>query len=543
MLVRNEEYKCGGYYRLSKEDLEKYGSDESSSIQSQRMVVTGFANYNKFNLVKEYVDDGYSGGNFNRPSFKEMLEDIEKGKINCVITKDLSRFGREMYETGKFIEDYFISKGVRYIAINDSYDSLVGDSMIGIRLGINDLYIRDVSRKVKQSLSQKQKRGEYIGNFPKYGYKKDPNDHHHLIIDEEAAKNVRYIYKLALEGFGMNSICKKLTELKLPIPIVYKKEKRGLCVTENNGCGVWKHSTVKDILTSEMYIGNMVQHTAEKISHLSKRSHVLNKKDFYIVQNTHEPIISKEDFEKVQAIINNRSTIDEKKVYHKHLLAGLLICGNCNHNLGITERKCKKEITRYTHCNHYLRKGIHSNCTPNRINYNDLEKDIINYLKQIGEIIIKKYNVNKLVDQSISNYDDELNELEEKITKLNNEIDKNIKIISNLYEDRVAGNITVDIYQTLSKEYNDKIIKLKEEKSSLENKQNQYSNVDYQNNLTRLKDIIIEFMSLKTINKRIIRALIDRIVVYDDKVKENKLVKVFFKFKELEEASSLIKTF
>ena len=153
------EYICGAYDRLSDADNKV---DESSSIQSQKIIIDSFAKFNNLKIYKHYIDDGYSGGNFDRPGFQEMISDIEKGKINCVITKDLSRLGREMYKTGKYIEEYFLEKGIRYIAINDSYDSNIGDSMLGIRLSVNDLYLRDVSKKVKTSLRAKQNRGDYM---------------------------------------------------------------------------------------------------------------------------------------------------------------------------------------------------------------------------------------------------------------------------------------------------------------------------------------------------------------------------------------------
>ena len=152
-------YKCAGYYRLSKED--KLKKDESSSIESQRMIVESHCKYHKLDLIKEYVDDGYSGGNFNRPAFQEMIDDIETGKINCIITKDLSRLGREIYQTGELIEDYFNDKQVRYIAINDSFDSLQGDPMVTYKLAHNDYTLRDTSKKVTSSLRSKQKNGNY----------------------------------------------------------------------------------------------------------------------------------------------------------------------------------------------------------------------------------------------------------------------------------------------------------------------------------------------------------------------------------------------
>jgi hypothetical protein len=188
-----------------------------------------------------------------------------------------------MYNTGSYIEEYFLENNIRYIAINDSYDSSVGDSMLGIRLGVNDLYIRDVSKKVCSSFKIKQERGDYIGSFPCYGYKKDPNDKHKLIIDPEAAEIVKRIYNYALQGFGLNTISNRLTEEQIPIPIVYKKEPRGKLITDNNGYGIWKHGTIKNILTSEMYIGNMVQHTYKKQSYRSKKIIRIPKEEQIIV--------------------------------------------------------------------------------------------------------------------------------------------------------------------------------------------------------------------------------------------------------------------
>ena len=363
----NKIYNCGDYLRLSKEDIGR--NDESSSIQSQRMIIEGFAKHNNLNIVKEYVDDGYSGGNFDRPAFRQMIEDIENGLINCVITKDLSRLGREMYKTGKYIEEYFLEHNIRYIAINDSYDSNIGDSMLGLRLGVNDLYLRDVSKKVRSSFRVKQEKGEYIGSFPCYGYMKNPEDKHKLIIDPVASKVVKMIYDLYLEGLGVTKICRKLTDEKIAIPIVYKKEPRGLAVTENDGFGVWKNATVRNILKSQMYIGNMVQHTHEKISYRAKKCRHLSEDNFIIVENTHEAIISKEDFDEVQKMLKNKSYTPKEKNLDRFLFSGMMFCGKCGHTLGVSVKKTKSKPSLYTHCNHYLRKGKQSECTPQNLIY------------------------------------------------------------------------------------------------------------------------------------------------------------------------------
>ena len=394
----NQKLKCAGYYRLSKED--ERSNDESSSISSQRMIVESFAKFNNFTLVREYVDDGYSGGNFDRPGFKQMIEDIEKGRVNCVITKDLSRLGREMYNTGSYIEEYFLENNIRYIAINDSYDSSVGDSMLGIRLGVNDLYIRDVSKKVCSSFKIKQERGDYIGSFPCYGYKKDPNDKHKLIIDPEAAEIVKRIYNYALQGFGLNTISNRLTEEQIPIPIVYKKEPRGKLITDNNGYGIWKHGTIKNILTSEMYIGNMVQHTYKKQSYRSKKIIRIPKEEQIIVENTHEPIIDKETFDKVQEIMKTRSRYTRGKE-QKYLFTGLLKCKECGHSLSISEKINKKNNSHYTSCNLYKKKGKYGQCTQHRLNYNILEDELLDILRNICTSFLEDYDYEDIISKKM----------------------------------------------------------------------------------------------------------------------------------------------
>ena len=537
-MIGNGIYKCANYLRLSKDDIGK--SDESSSISSQRMIISSFAKHNGLNLVKEYVDDGYSGGNFERPAFLEMIQDIENGIVNCVITKDLSRLGREMYGTGKYIEEFFLEHNVRYIAINDSYDSLIGDSMLGLRLGVNDLYLRDVSKKVKSSFRVKQEKGEYIGSFPCYGYMKDPNDHHKLIIDPEASEVVKLIYSLALDGDGVCAIARKLTERQIPIPIVYKKEPRGLKVTENNGNGIWKHATLRNILTSEMYIGNMVQHTHEKISYNNKKCRKINKQEYIVVENTHEPIISKEDFDEVQVLINKRQKSPKEKDFDKYLLSGLLICGKCGRSLGITYKKNSVTQTKYTSCNYYNRKGKISGCTPNRLNYDLLEKDILNYLKEIGRYFIKHYDVSALVEDSVYIYNKDLLELKNNIDAVHLKIDKEMNAISSLYNDKLDGHISLEVFKKLSQDHENHLQILNKEKEKLESKYNNLSRKSAEMDFTRCRYLVEKYVSMKEPSRTLIKRLIDSIVIYDHGAKKE--VKINLKFKALSYLASTIKT-
>lgn len=518
--------ECVIYLRLSKEDIGK--KDESSSITSQRMIIEAFCKFNNFNIVEEYVDDGYSGGNFNRPAFSRMIEDIESGRVKCVITKDLSRLGREMYGTGGYIEEYFLEKGVRYIAINDSFDSESGDySMLGIRLGVNDLYLRDVSKKVRNTLKIKQETGDYIGSFPCYGYLKDPNDHHHLIIDKEVEHIVKLIYSMALEGYGMNSISNRLTSMQIPIPVVYKGEKRGKMITENDGFGIWKHSTIKNILTSEMYIGNMVQHTYYKTSYRSKKIKKVDENDKIIVKNTHEAIISEEDFRKVQEILKGRSTYTIKKEA-KYVFTGLLKCKECGATLSISEKVTKKNNSHFTQCNLYRKKGKYGACTQHRLNYNYLEEDVLNIIRNICTEFLNGYDFNKIVQKKNELYNDNYISLKKEISKLDGEIQKSNIIIDNLYRDKISKIISVDDFTRIYESEKSKNESLKNRKVEIKNKLDEIDNEMANNNYDDCVSLIKEFMSMKKPSRNMMCRLIDKI-----EISENKEVDIYFKFKEL----------
>ena len=497
------EYICGAYDRLSDADSK---TDESSSIQSQKIIIDSFAKFNNLKIYKHYIDDGYSGGNFDRPGFQEMIKDIENGKINCVITKDLSRLGREMYKTGKYIEEYFLEKGVRYIAINDSYDSNIGDSMLGIRLSVNDLYLRDVSKKVKTSLRAKQNRGDYIGSFPLYGYKKDPSDRHKLIVDEDVRYVIELIYDLALEGYSPNKIAESLTLKKIPIPIVHKKEPRAKNVTENEGFGIWKRQTVFGILTNQMYIGNMVQ-------------------------NTHEGIISKEVFEKVQEIIKSKMTTRATDHQLDYLLGGMLYCHECGRTIRISEDVLKSGVRHYTQCNLYTRKGKFGICSSHRINYDWLEEDIVEYLQEVCEKFCKHYNFNEIEDNSENIVMKNIKEINTKIERIKTLLNSHKNTIDNLYLDKVKGLVDDEMYKRIYDKTQDEISKLSIELENLEKKKqaNEKQN-DTNSSFHKCKKSILDYMSLKNPTKNMIERLVDRIEIDKDKK-----VYVHLKFPELRE--------
>ena len=520
------QYLCAGYDRLSDVDNK---NDESSSIQSQKIIIDSFAKFNNLKIVKHYVDDGYSGGNFDRPGFKAMIEDIEKGKINCVITKDLSRLGRELYKTGKYIEEYFLEKGVRYIAINDSYDSNIGDAMLGIRLSVNDLYLRDVSKKVKTSLRAKQNRGDYIGSFPLYGYKKDPNDRHKLIVDEEVRENVEYIYELALEGYSPKKIADLLTMRKIAIPIVHKQEPRAKLVTENDGYGIWRRQTIAGILTNQMYIGNMVQNTHNKISYNSKKIRKTDNSEHIIVKNTHEAIIDKETFDKVQEILSSRTTDRKTDEQLQYLLGGLLYCKDCGRSIRISKDVLKKGIRHYTQCNLYTRKGNFGICSSHRVNYDWLEEDIIEYLQDVCENFCRYYNFSEVEDNSEDIIIKNIVEIKTKIERKQNVLNTHKNTIDSLYLDKVHGLVDEEMYKRIYEKTMKEIKKLELEISELERQKGiNESKQDNNSSFSKCKKSALDYMSLKNPTKEQLMRLVDKIEIDKDKK-----IYVHLKFPEL----------
>lgn len=283
------EYKTALYMRISKED----GSEESAGIESQRILLRSYAARKGFDVVREYVDDGYSGTNYDRPAFLQMKEDIESGKINAVIAKDASRLGRNYIATGELIEEYFPLRNVRFIAINDGYDSADGESdMMPFRHVLNEMYARDISRKIRSALYAKMSEGQYIGSFAPYGYKKSENNKNKLVPEEEGAVIVRKIFGWAIGGLSTSIIAEKLNYLLIPIPLDHRKIR---CGEESEGRR-WTASGVAKILRNRVYIGYTEQRKSVKKSFRSCEMIARERGDWIVVKNTHTPLVSESDF-------------------------------------------------------------------------------------------------------------------------------------------------------------------------------------------------------------------------------------------------------
>lgn len=526
-------FKVAMYIRLSREDGDK---EESSSVTNQRNIITRFINENdNFIIVDEYVDDGYTGTNFNRPAFQRMIKDIEKGKINTVITKDLSRLGRDYIDTGRYVQRYFPENRVRYIALLDGIDTLEDAGMNDIapfKSVINDMYVKDISKKITSALKERKTAGNFLAVTAPYGYKKNPENKYQLVINEEEAKVVRYIFRLYLQGNGLTKIAKILTEEEIPVPGI----SRNIGTTRKTKLyNCWKQTTISRILKNPVYIGNLEQFKRKKVNYKSKKRVTVPKEDRVICYNTHEPIIKKEDFDEVQKIITENKAFS-KSTKHDYLFKGFLYCADCGAKLYLTysDYAYKKygeyryTTVCYTYSKYYNQCSRHSNSIP------ILEKILIENIKKVcnaylnrdleKELIemVEKENKRNVLEQE---YNKKIDNIETKIEDLN-------LCIRNLYMDKVKNVITEKDYIELSKNFTQERDKLINEKEELLKLSTNLKNDN--NNKEEIEKIAKEFVSLKKPTKELLSRLIDKVTISEDNI-----ITIYFKFKELTEISQM----
>ncbi len=453
-----ELYNVAVYLRLSKDDGEA-GKAESNSITSQRDIIRSFIRkQNNMEIFDFYVDDGWSGANFDRPAFKRMKADIEAGHVDCVIVKDLSRLGRDYIEAGRLIQKMFPEFGVRFIAINDNYDSLTADFneeslVLPVKNFINDAYCRDISVKVKSQQKMKRENGQYIGAFAMYGYVKDPEDKNHLIVDEYAASIVKSIFRWKIEGFSFDSIAEKLNDMGVLSPMEYKKSNgENFCTGfKTNIRSKWSAVAIRRILMNETYIGTLVQGKTERVNYKIKKS--VNKPDeeWVKIPNAHEAVIQKDLFDVVQQILNTdcRSS-SGKEVPHKY--AGMLYCADCGAPMTRRVSRYKgKTIVRFI-CSNYNKNG---KCSRHSILQEELDEIVLNGLKRRIEFIVEQLKALSEIKNLDVRYDD-IVAFDKAIVDLKAEQEKYKKLRAALYEDYKKGIISEDDFKTFSKIYEEK---------------------------------------------------------------------------------------
>lgn len=336
-------WSVGEYNRLSKEDGDK---PESDSIQNQHSINQKHLEYlreqgEQIESVTVYSDDGYAGGNFKRPRYQALIRDIESGKINCIIFKDNSRLGRNYPELGRLMEDYFPQKGVRVISVLNNLDSVKDprgycSAIVSFSNIVNDDYIRQLSIKIKCTLTMKRERGEFIGNYAPFGYQKDPADRPRLVVDEEQAEIVRKIFDWYEDGMSASSIAKRLNAMQIMTPGDFKIRDgcKSFITHDRNSSKLhaWTTTTIATILKNEVYIGNMVQGKHKSVSYRSKKMMLTDESEWTVVEGTHAPIISDEQFAIIHERFARRTRISPGKT-HVYPLSGLVSCGACGHRM------------------------------------------------------------------------------------------------------------------------------------------------------------------------------------------------------------------
>lgn len=531
----NIKYYTTPYYRISNDDgdLAVLGKGESNSISNQRSLIEDYVKDKpEIILCEERIDDGFSGVNFERPAFKQMIEDVKAGKINCIIVKDLSRFGRNYIEVGRFIQKIFPCLGVRFIAINDNYDSTVTNSMddhimLPFKNLMNDSYSRDLSVKVRSQFAIKRKKGDFIGSFAIYGYKKDQENKNHLVIDEYAAAIVRDIFNWRLEGMNNGKIAEKLNQMGVLSPAGYKKSngmnyKTGF----ETGAGTsWSAVAVNRILTNQTYLGHVIQGKKTTPNYKVKKTIEKSPENWIVVENMHDAIVTPDKFWAVQRVLkmDTRTAPERAEVYP---FSGVLECADCKGNmirkLVSAGKDAEGNIRKYP----YYICGNHKNdrhtCSSHMISEKELEKVVLTTLNKhienlinLKEVLAALENTQSFVIEAKRN-DVQLLSVNEGIVKL-----QNLKIA--LYEDLTEGIITKEEYFELKELYTKQIGEREAQAAYLKEQQELLS-------LEKIKqnewiDSFLRYRNLTSLSRSIVLELIEKITVF-----EKGRVKICFNF-------------
>lgn len=525
-MITNLEYKVGIYLRLSRED-ERLG--ESSSISTQRDLLLNYIKNNNLILVDEYVDDGVSGTTFNRAGFNRMIRDCEKKRINMIITKDTSRLGRDHIEFGFYVERYFPEHNIRYVAVNDNIDTAKDSSsndMLIFKSAFNDMYVKDISNKLRSSLYIKKRNGLFVGCYAPYGYKKSKEDKNRLEVDDESASVVKRIFSMFINGNSLSKICNILTLNKVKTPSMYKNMKLG---QSNIHYGVWSTRTVNDILKNPTYIGNLTQCRQKKVNYKSKKRIHNKKLDWIVAENAVPAIIDKEVFKLAQEMFkSNKNRSNTNSITNSLLLRGLVYCKDCKHTIGFRDHVSKTKkygiVHRiYGNCNYWSKRKKQKVCTPHSVKYQNIE-DIV--LSNLHNIIKKNLDDEKVLKifKKCSKKSNDKETIINKISLLQRDIELNNKKIDICYNDKLEGNITLEMYKRI---YNNLILetnKLKKEKEEYEIKlRNLKKNNQITDNafLEKVKKILNDISS-----RTLISLLIDKI-----EIDEEKNIDIYYKFK------------
>lgn len=526
-------YLTALYLRLSRDD-EMQG--ESGSIQTQRMMLRQYAAEHGLTVVDEYIDDGWSGTNFDRPSFQRMIDDIEEGKINCVVTKDLSRLGRNYILTGQYTEIYFPSKGVRYIAINDNVDTLNGESELAPFLNIlNEMHARQTSKKVKAAIHTRFANGAHYGAYAPLGYIKDPDKTGHLIVDEEYRWIIEKIFDMAAHGTGASKITRLLIEGKVPTAGWINYQRNGSFAHIYAGAPeekayAWTIAHVKCILKDESYIGHSIHNKQGTISFKNKKKIRKPKEEWFRVENTHEAIISEDLFRQVQEQIASRRRPTKNGT--TQIFAGLVKCADCGWSMAYGMNKQNSVPYAFYHCGKNGQ-GLHQ-CSTHYIRYDVLYAYVLSRLQYWSHLAQKSEG--KLLEHVLNASDKQRNSARKKQTTELSKAEKRKAEINGLfakmYEDWSSGHITEYNFNMLSEKYQ------KEQEELDKRIQELHTEIDATSRTEadagKWVSLVKQYVNITELDAGLLNSLIEKILVHESVKHEDgtreQLVEIHYRF-------------
>ena len=516
------DYHAGLYIRLSKED-ESEGP--SQSVQNQESLLREFVQQHRLSVYDTYIDDGWSGTNFDRPAFQRMIADIEAKKVNMVITKDLSRLGRDYILTGHYMERYFPEHRVRYISLLDGIDTGVDSTANDItpfRAIMNDMYAKDISKKIKSVKRDKQRKGQFIGGKPVYGYKMHPTEKNKIVIDEEVAPIVRRIFALALSGMSCRNIATLLNQEGVPTPATYA----GLPVARPGPyTGLWSSERISDMLQNETYIGNMVQGRSVKISYKSKKCLKQNPANWVVVEGTHEPLVDRETFQKVRMLVNSRRPTRSRT--YDFLLKGLIFCHECGYPLTVLNRKNSKgEDVLYFVCRTYQRFTKAGVCTCHSIKEKTVTDVVIAKVREVCQAYLNPDELLPVAQEAVENARKQ-SSLETELQALQSKIDSLTANLDRMYTDRLSGLLPEADFQRIFGRIKLEREQMEEKRQELELRQKSPVRSE-----DRARELVQRFIETAGESRELLVSLIERVELTEDKE-----IIIKFRFAQLDETA------
>ena len=513
------------YYRLSDEE-KKYGN-ESESITNQREIVREYCQRNGIIIIKEFVDDGYSGGNFERPGFQAMLEHLATGKANTVITKDLSRLGRDMTESSYYAERFFPEHDIRYLAPGNDFDSMGDNLMAPFQFAMNDVYLRDTSRKVKQTLDMKRKKGKYAA-CPPYGYKKAERTTDQLVPDENTAPIVRQIFAWAADGLSARGIAVKLNQQGAIPPLKYRVEYRDHFTPQgaSRASDYWNGTTIKRILRNRVYLGHTILGKSRKVNVKSKKKIAVPQDEWCCTENTHEPLVTQEQFDRAEHFLSENTKSHAANPAFRHsIFGGIAYCAHCGAAMCSGGSVYKGERAKYWYlvCNHITKRSQRACAHGARIRYDDLLEIVRSDLNTL--LAFSKEDVETITQAAIARSSSGFDTAESKektLEHVETQMQRIVKMVERAYRDNAAGNLSDELLDEMMERFGKERQALEEQRRQLLSDVSEETTI--RDSYRLFFDLAKRYSDIETLDRDILHAFIERIEIGEKILPEGKVI-------------------